>query len=102
MAQLIEMTPESLRSEAKRLMELKATHDDQIKRMGDIIHSTSDIWQGGAQQAYANKFDEMQVDFNKFSEMLQHFSELISSSADEMEQADRESSSHVQTVQHVN
>ncbi len=101
MAYMIQMDPDQIRGEAGRLLKLKDEYDREFKEMSDIIHSTSEIWQGGAQQAYAAKFDEMRADFQRFSEMLDKFSKLIRSSADEIEEANRESASHVEQVQHA-
>ncbi len=99
MAQYIEIQYDQVRSEANRLMQLKEQHDNQMRRMAQIINSTSDVWKGSAQQAYIDKFNEMQKDFQRFSEMLQHLSELILSSAEELQQADTDSASHVDTIE---
>ena len=99
MAQYIEMSPDQVRSEATRLMNLKQQHDAQMQRMSSIINSTSEIWKGGAQQSYIDKFNEMQKDFQRFSEMLQKFSELIKSSADEIEEANIQSANNTETIQ---
>ena len=99
MAQFIQMSPDQVRSEAARLANLKQQHDSQMQRMSQIINSTSEVWKGGSQQAYIDKFNEMQKDLQRFSEMLEKFSQLIRSSADEIEQANVESASHTETIQ---
>ncbi len=99
MAQYIEMTPDQVRGEANRLLQLKEQHDTQMQRMASIINSTSEVWKGGSQQSYIDKFNEMQKDFQRFSEMLDKFSQLIRSSADEIEQANIESANHTETIQ---
>ena len=99
MAQYIEISPDQVRSEAARLMQLKELHDQKMQRMSQIINSTSEVWKGSSQQAYVDKFNEMQKDFQRFSEMLQNISNLMKSSADEIEQANKDSASHVESIQ---
>jgi len=95
---LIQVTPDMLRSKANELMRLKEQHDETMNKIRTLVHGINDQWKGDAQQAYVNKFDSMEGTFKQFSESLKNFSDLMTASANELEQADQQARNRINNV----
>lgn len=91
----IQVTPELLRGEAKKIRAIRDNHDTEMKNLAKLISSLENIWKGKSQNAYYNKFEEAQGTFRNFSEMLQEFAQLMEYSASSMEAKDEELAQNV-------
>ena len=85
---LIQVTPDLLTSKAGELRGLKATHDENMARMRNLIMGLNEIWKGDAQDAFVAKYESMQSTFNSFSEMLKGYAKLMDTAATKMQEAD--------------
>lgn len=86
----IQLTPDQLRGEAKKVRSIKNNHDSEMKNLFRLVGNLETIWKGDSQNAYYAKFKDAQSTFNKFSTMLEEFAALMDYSANEMESKDTE------------
>ena len=87
MAADILLTPESLLQEYANLLKNKAALDQVVEDIANsIIKQLIGHWQGEAQQAFENSFNQKKAAFDKFSEEMQTFADFIKKYADEMKQ----------------
>ena len=85
MAADILLTPESLLEEYANLLKNKAALDQVVNDIANnIIKTLVESWQGEAQQAFENSFNQKKATFDKFSEEMQKFADFIKTYADEM------------------
>ena len=85
MAADILLTPESLLQEYADLLKNKAALEQVVDEIANsIIKQLIGHWQGEAQQAFENSFNQKKAAFDKFSEEMQKFAEFIKTYADEM------------------
>ena len=95
---LIQVTPDMLRSKATELMKLKEQHDETMNRIRSLVNGINDQWKGEAQQAYVERFNGMESTFRQFSETLKNFSDLMTASANDLEQADQGARNRINNV----
>ena len=86
---IIQVTPESLRSEATSLRSLKSEHEAEMKKLRTLILNLNEQWKGEAQDAFVSKYMELQPQFTKFIELLEGHARLMDTSAQELENTDR-------------
>ena len=86
----IQVTPEQLRSEAKKIRAIRDNHNAEMKKLANLIGNLESSWKGRSQNAYYNKFEQAQGAFRNFSEMLLEFAQLMEYSASSMEAKDEE------------
>lgn len=91
----IQLTPEQLRGEAKKIRKIKSSHDSEMSNLFRLVGNLETIWKGGSQDAYYAKFTDAKGTFDKFSKMLEEFASLMEFSANEMEAKDAELASKV-------
>ena len=87
---LIEITPQELRKKAKELERLREQDDAIMRRMRTLVMGLAGEWQGQAQAAYINQFNENQKRMADFSDTIQKYATLAKTAADELEAMDRE------------
>ncbi len=85
---IIQVTPESLRSEAKRLNTLKESHKTEMNNLRRLILSLNEQWKGSAQDAFVGKYQELQPEFQKFIKLLEDHINHMKIEADQMEERD--------------
>lgn len=87
---LIQITPDSLRSNATSVMNYKNEHDQTMQKLGQLIRSLQETWKGEAQNAFYQKFESMQQTFTQFSEMLKGFADNMNKAAQQLEATDQQ------------
>lgn len=85
---IIQVTPESLRSEANRLNTLKESHKTEMNNLRRLILSLNEQWKGSAQDAFLSKYQELQPEFQKFIKLLEDHITHMKVEADQMEERD--------------
>ena len=85
---IIQVTPESLRSEANRLNTLKESHKTEMNNLRRLILSLNEQWKGSAQDAFVGKYQELQPEFQKFIKLLEDHINHMKIEADQMEEQD--------------
>ena len=85
---IIQVTPESLRSEANRLNTLKESHKTEMNNLRRLILSLNEQWKGSAQEAFVGKYQELQPEFQKFIKLLEDHINHMKIEADQMEERD--------------
>lgn len=85
---IIQVTPESLRSEANRLNTLKESHKTEMNNLRRLILSLNEQWKGSAQDAFVGKYQELQPEFQKFIKLLEDHITHMKVEADQMEERD--------------
>ncbi len=85
---IIQVTPESLRSEANRLNTLKESHKTEMNNLRRLILSLNEQWKGSAQDAFVGKYQELQPEFQKFIRLLEDHINHMKTEADQMEERD--------------
>ena len=86
---MIQVTPELLEGKASEVRELKSQHDEIMAKMKTLVHAINEQWKGEAQDAYVSKFDSMQTTFTNFSEMIEGYAKLMSTSAKVLRESDQ-------------
>lgn len=86
----IKVTPELLRQDAKTVDNLKTQHADLIKKLDNIVKGLDNVWIGESQTAFVQEYDAMKPTFNKFIDILGRYSSEMISSANILEEADKE------------
>ena len=86
---LIQVTPEMLRARAGDVRTRRAEHDSNMQQLRTLVNGLNDVWRGTAQDAFVQRFNEMQPTFTNFSEMLEGYAKLMDTAARELEQTDR-------------
>lgn len=85
---IIQVTPESLRSEANRLNTLKESHKTEMNNLRRLILSLNEQWKGSAQDAFVGKYQELQPEFQKFIKLLDDHINHMKIEAQQMEERD--------------
>ena len=86
---LIQVTQETLRSKAADVRSYKSEHDEVMARLKNLIYALNEVWKGDAQDAFLAKYESMQSTFTNFSELLEGYSRLMDTAANELESTDQ-------------
>jgi WXG100 family type VII secretion target len=86
----IQITPESLRSQAQTLRKFNEEHRSVYGQMDSQVHSLVFDWTGEAQSAFIATFEGNRASFEKFAENIETFAKLMDDTANRMEQADQD------------
>lgn len=86
---IIQVTPEMLQGKAQEVRGLKSNHDEVMAKLTNLIHALNEQWKGEAQTAFVQKYDSMQQEFKKFSELLEGYAKLMDTSAKELQSTDQ-------------
>jgi len=81
----ITVTPETLKTKATELRNLRSAHDENMARMRSIITGMDSFFTGKAQQSMVNEYDSMQPTFTRFSEMIENYAKFLDKAANEFE-----------------
>ncbi len=86
---MIQVTPELLQGKAQEVRGLKQNHDETMNKLRNLIMALNEQWKGEAQDAFVQKYESMQSTFTNFSEMLENYSKLMETAANELQQTDQ-------------
>jgi len=95
---IIQVTPELLNAKASELRGLKSNHDEAMTKMRSLIMGLNEIWKGGAQDAYVQKYESMQATFTNFSQLLEEYAKLMDITAQKMSEKDAELASTINSM----
>lgn len=84
----IHIDAEMMHDKAKELRDLRAAHDENIRRIHTLMESMGEVFQGQAATAYANRYAEMQPVITSFSEMIEEFAVELDSVATNFTETD--------------
>ena len=85
---IIQVTPETLRSEANTLNTLKENHKTEMNNLKRLVYALNEQWKGAAQDAFLSKYQELQPEFDKFVRLLEDHISHMKIEADQMEERD--------------
>lgn len=86
---MIKVTPDSLRGKAKEVRERRSEFDQTMSKLKTLVGSLSDEWQGEAQTAFEQDFENMKRNIDSFSECLEQYAKSMDTAANELEAADQ-------------
>ncbi len=89
MAGTIRITPESLRGNATKVDGYRSEFDTTMSNLQRLVDNLSSEWEGQAQTAFTNDFQNMKKTITSFSQCLQRYSDAMRTAATELEQADQ-------------
>lgn len=95
---IIQVTTERLHSEADRLLRLKAQQEAEMDRLRMLVNSLSGQWQGEAHNAFVAEFNSMQFSFRNFSLLLESYANLMRSSANQLQQTDKNMKNQIRRI----
>lgn len=84
----IQITPELLQQKSSELRKLRGNHDSNMNSLTNLVRGVNEVWKGEAQNAFVSKFESMQVEFKKFSELLEMYAVLMDTAAQEFANTD--------------
>ena len=94
----IQVTPELLEDQARQLREKRDRHNENYQAVKQHITSLEAEWQGEAQQAFYNRFQQSEPQMKQFAEELEKFANLMDQVAKTMRQAEEESKAAAQRL----
>lgn len=95
---LIQITPETLKSQASTVRKYKTDQEQTMKRIRDLVLSLSDSWKGEAQDAFAAKFQSMDHTYRQLSQVLESYAKLMDKAANELQATDQNLKNIIQNI----
>lgn len=95
---IIQVTPEKLNSEADKLLRLKRQHEAEMNKLRALINNLGGQWKGKAHNAFVAEFNSMQYSFSNFSSLLESYANLMKSSANQLQQTDRNMKNRIHRI----
>jgi len=86
---LIQITPETLRTQARTVRNHKTQQEQTIQRIRNLVLSLNDSWKGVAQDAFVAKFQSMDQTYRRLSEVLEAYAKLMESAANDFQNTDQ-------------
>ena len=86
----IKITPETLDDRARELQKLKDQHNQVYAQITKLVNNVVDIWEGDAQTAFRNTFQQRDPVFKKFAEDADAFAKLMNMAAQRMRETEAE------------
>lgn len=86
---IIQVTPETLRSEATKVRTYKEEHQSEMSKLRTLILNLNEQWKGEAQDAFVSKYMELQPKFEQFITDLENHALLMEKAATELETTDK-------------
>ena len=86
---IIQVTPELLQGKATEVKGLRSNHDETMQKLTNLVRALNEQWKGEAQDAFLAKFDDMQMQFKNFSEMIEGYATLMETAARELQSTDQ-------------
>lgn len=86
----IRMTPETMRTRAGEYTTQANNLDSIINKMDNLLKQLQSEWEGEASRGFAARFTELRPGFVKAKELIDEISAALKSSANTVEQTDRQ------------
>ena len=83
------LTPETMISQANQIRSYTQQHKEAMRKLGNLVVSLDEVWQGNAQDEFVAEFQQAKPIFDKFQ------SERV---ARKMEAADKSGASSIKSV----
>lgn len=90
MANEIKLTPEQMRLRAKAYATEATNLERSIQTMDKLINALQSEWKGDASKAYADRYNSLKPAFRNAKELMDELSQNLNSSAQIMEETDRQ------------
>lgn len=90
MGQNIRLNPGELRTFAGQYKSEASNVGDQINRLNGLINNLQDAWAGEASNAFAERYEEHRVSFQKMQQLLEEIGQQLDSTATALESADQD------------
>lgn len=90
MGQNIRLNPGELRTFAGQYKAEAGNVGDQINRLNGLINNLQDAWAGEASRAFAERYEEHRVSFQKMEQLLEEIGQQLDSTATALESADQD------------
>lgn len=90
MGQNIRLNPGELRTFAGQYKSEAGNVGDQINRLNGLINNLQDAWAGEASTAFAERYEEHRVSFQKMQQLLEEIGQQLDSTATALESADQD------------
>ena len=84
----IRITPENLEGQAKTLRGYNAEHNAIYDKMKTLVNNLVAEWEGEAQSAFKNSFDQRNAQFKDFEDKIEDFAKLMDEAARQMRQTE--------------
>lgn len=86
---IIQVKPEWLRGQAREVRNIKKDHVGTMDKITNLVHGLHDQWQGAAQDAFLEKYNDFEErTFKQFEQMLEDYAKLMEKAAEQLEQED--------------
>ena len=85
----IRITPDTLEQQAKTLNGLKDRHEDVFREIKQLVQGLSAEWEGEANKAFTESFNQREAELRKFSQDIDSFRMRMETAAREMRQAEQ-------------
>lgn len=95
MSGIIRVTPAELVSMSNRYTNESTQVEEQIGRLEGMIEELKGMWEGESSRAFADQFDSLRPSFVDMSRLLQDISKQLNSTAEALEDADRQIASQI-------
>ena len=95
---LIQITPDSLRVQARTVRNYKVQQEQNIQRIRNIVLSLNDSWKGAAQDAFVAKFQSMDHTYRRFSDVLEEYAMLMETAANDFQNTDQNMRNLIQNI----
>jgi len=86
---LIQITPDTLRAQARTVRNYKTQQEQNIQRIRNIVLSLNSSWKGAAQDAFVAKFQSMDQTYRRLSEVLEAYAKLMETAANDFQNTDQ-------------
>jgi WXG100 family type VII secretion target len=84
----IRITPETLEGQASKLNGLKEQHESLYTQIKQLVNDVAAEWEGEANTAFTQSFNNNDPAFKKFSEDVESFRQRMTKAAQEMRTAE--------------
>jgi len=91
----IRLNPDELEEYAVKYNDESANVEEMVGRLNGLIQQLEGVWEGGASEAFASQYAELEPSFNNMKLLLEDISRQLASSADTLRQADANIASQI-------
>ena len=95
---LIQVTPETLKSQANTVRKYKTDQEQTMQKIRNLVLYLRDSWKGEAQDAFVAKFQSMDNIYRKLSEVLDAYAKLMDTAANELQETDQNIKNVIQNI----
>lgn len=88
MADLIQATPDQLRTTGTQFVTHGGDIDTILKQLDTLKDQMIEMWKGASSEAFVNEYEELRPSFTNFVKLIDGVGQQIQSVANALEQAD--------------